>query len=111
MYSYSSNTVQRTEWYAKLITTPFPINCEAVGFTVLYSCTTVHIVYFVVRYIPGTVVKYSGVYWSTPGSTSYEYSTMYSYSSNTVQRTEWYAKLITTPFPINCEAPTSILKT
>ena len=64
-----------------------------------------HIVYFVVRYIPGTVVKDSGVYWSTPGSTSYEYSTMY--SSNTVQRTEWYATLITTPFPINCEAPTS----
>ena len=32
-----------------------------VGFTVLYSSTTVHIVYFVVRYIPGTVVKYSGV--------------------------------------------------
>ena len=30
------------------------------------------------------------------------------YSSNTVQRTEWYAKLITTPFPINCEAPTSM---
>ena len=66
-----------------------------------------HIVYFVVRYVPGTVVKDSGVYWSTPGSTSYEYSTMY--SSNTVQRTEWYAKLITTPFPINCEAPTLVI--
>ena len=47
-----------------------------VGSTVVYSSITVHIVYgFVVRYIPGTVVKYSGVYWSTPGSTSYEYST------------------------------------
>jgi hypothetical protein len=43
----------------------------------------------------------------TPGSTCYEYSTVY--SSNTVQRTEWYAKLITTHFPINCEAPTSII--